>query len=72
MAIVAHYVNKNGDLGIYYFIIFLFIRYTKLILSMLEELLIDFCELVGEHSGENMAEVVWESLVRFGIHGRVS
>ena len=43
-----------------------------LILPVLEELLINFCELVGEHSGENMAEVVWETLVRYGIHGRVS
>ena len=24
-----------------------------------EELLIDFRELIGEHSGENMAEAVW-------------
>ncbi|KAJ6524012.1 hypothetical protein B0H19DRAFT_881884, partial [Mycena capillaripes] len=28
----------------------------------LEELLIDFQELIGEHSGENMAEVVWKTL----------
>jgi len=27
-----------------------------------EELLIDFHELVGKHSGENMAEAVWETL----------
>ena len=36
-----------------------------------EELLIDFWELLGEHSGENMAEVVWETLVMYRIEGRV-
>ncbi|KAF9492760.1 hypothetical protein BDN71DRAFT_1377804, partial [Pleurotus eryngii] len=28
-----------------------------------EELLIGFWEIDGEHSGENLAEVVWETLV---------
>ncbi|GLB44045.1 putative protein dimerization activity [Lyophyllum shimeji] len=37
----------------------------------LEELLIDFRELVGEHSGENMAKVVWETLELYGLIGRV-
>ena len=36
-----------------------------------EELLIDFRELLGEHSGENMAEAVWETLVMYGIEDRV-
>ena len=36
-----------------------------------EELLIDFRELLGEHSGENMAEAVWETLVMYRIDGRV-
>ncbi|KAF9551875.1 hypothetical protein CPC08DRAFT_610532, partial [Agrocybe pediades] len=36
----------------------------------LEELLIDFRELVGEHSGENMAEAVWETLTTYGIEDR--
>lgn len=38
---------------------------------VLEELLIDFRELPGEHSGENMAEAVWETLVMYGIEGKV-
>ncbi|KAF8812113.1 hypothetical protein BYT27DRAFT_7087987, partial [Phlegmacium glaucopus] len=37
----------------------------------LEELLIDFQELVGEHSGENMAEVVWETLKQYGIENQI-
>ena len=38
----------------------------------IEELLIDFCELSGEHSGENMAQAVWETLTQYGLIGRVS
>jgi hypothetical protein len=37
-----------------------------------EESLIDFRELMGEHSGENMAAAVWETLEKFGLIGRVS
>ncbi|KAJ6574030.1 hypothetical protein B0H10DRAFT_1670719, partial [Mycena sp. CBHHK59/15] len=33
----------------------------------LEELLIDFQELIGEHSGENMADVVWKTLKDYGL-----
>jgi hypothetical protein len=40
-------------------------------LMSLEELLIDFRELEGEHSGENMAEAVWETLTCFGIENQV-
>jgi hypothetical protein len=36
-----------------------------------EELLINFRELIGAHSGENMAEVVWETLELYGLKGRV-
>ncbi|THU97090.1 hypothetical protein K435DRAFT_663241, partial [Dendrothele bispora CBS 962.96] len=38
----------------------------------LVEILIDFRELIGEHSGENMADAVWETLEKFGINNRVS
>ena len=37
-----------------------------------EELLIDFCELVGEHLDENMVEVVWQTLKCYGIEDRAS
>lgn len=46
--------------------------YIDLFLESSEELLIDFRELVGEHSGENMAEAVWETLTQYGIRDRVS
>lgn len=36
-----------------------------------EETLIDFRELQGEHSGENMAEEVWAALQVYGLEGRV-
>ena len=38
----------------------------------LEELLIDFWELIGEHSGENMAEAIWETLMQYDIQDWVS
>ena len=44
--------------------------YIWLILS-LEELLINFQELLGEHSGENMAPVVWSTLEKYGIQNKV-
>jgi hypothetical protein len=38
---------------------------------MVEELLIDFQELIGEHSGDNMAQIVWKTLEDYGLTGRV-
>ena len=38
-----------------------------IIMLLLEELLIDFRELQGEHSGENMAEAVWETLKQYDL-----
>ena len=32
-----------------------------------EELLIDFQELAGEHSGENMAEAAWEMMNQYNL-----
>ena len=43
----------------------------QLTLSNSEELLIDFRELVGQHSGENMAEVVWATMELYGLIGKV-
>jgi len=37
-----------------------------------EELLIDFRELVGTHTGENMAHTVFETMELFGLKGCVS
>ncbi len=36
-----------------------------------EELLVDFQELEGEHSGANMAEAMWEMLTCFKIENQV-
>jgi hypothetical protein len=37
-----------------------------------EELLIDFYELIGQHSGENLASAVYDTLTLYGLQGRVS
>ncbi|KAF4617983.1 hypothetical protein D9613_012957 [Agrocybe pediades] len=39
--------------------------------GVLEELLIDFKELIGEHSGENMAATVWDTLQMYDITHKV-
>ena len=68
LAIVAHYINKSGNLGTF-LLSSLFLVLTHF---SIEELLIDFRELIGEHTGENMAEAVWETLTRYDIRDRVS
>ena len=42
-----------------------------LLIPTTEELLIDFYELIGEHSGENMVAVVWSMLELYGIQNKV-
>ena len=42
-----------------------------LLIFRVEELLIDFRELMGAHSGENMAAVVWSTLELYGIESKV-
>ena len=37
-----------------------------------DELLIDFRELLGEHSGENLAHAVYDTLNTYGLKGRIS
>jgi hypothetical protein len=41
------------------------------LITLPEELLIDFVELKGEHSGENMAEAVWRCMEFYGLSGKV-
>ncbi|KAE9387842.1 hypothetical protein BT96DRAFT_837147 [Gymnopus androsaceus JB14] len=36
-----------------------------------EEILIDFHELPGEHSGDNMADAVWGTLEKYGLVNRL-
>ncbi|KAF8798661.1 hypothetical protein BYT27DRAFT_7122774 [Phlegmacium glaucopus] len=36
-----------------------------------EELLIDFRELIGQHSGENMAAAVWSTLETYNIQSKI-
>ena len=37
----------------------------------LEEVILDFREIVGEHSGENLADAVWSTIEMYGLKGRV-
>lgn len=37
-----------------------------------EEMLLDFRELTAEHSGNNMCDVLWDTLEAYGIEDKVS
>jgi hypothetical protein len=39
--------------------------------DFIEEVLIDFKEIVGAHTGENMANLVWETMILYGLKGKV-
>jgi len=69
MVIIAYYVNKDGCLGMY--ILSLITSNSNTGIDA-EELLIDFQELIGKHSGENMADAIWETLIMYGIEGRIA
>lgn len=70
MAIIAHYITNAGRLGKSSFVCIwvALLRYARLT----EELLIDFRELEGEHSGANLAAATWDTLTSLGIEDRVS
>ena len=62
LVIVAHYVTNKGQLGM--------LPTSSGLLMFIdipEELLIDFQELAGEHSGENMAEAMWETMKQYNL-----
>jgi hypothetical protein len=42
-----------------------------ILFPLAEELLIDFRELIGQHSGENMATAVWSTLETYNIQDKV-
>jgi hypothetical protein len=68
LAIVARYVTNDGELGLS------FVSSLSLTMHLhaVEELLIDFRELIGEHSRENMAEAVWATMELYGLIEKVS
>ncbi|KAJ6566532.1 hypothetical protein B0H19DRAFT_940572, partial [Mycena capillaripes] len=68
MAIVIHYIGNDGRLGMYY----PGTLYACCLTFFAEECLIDFQELLGAHSGENMADAVWKTVDKFGLRRRVS
>jgi hypothetical protein len=41
------------------------------LIHIADELLIDFRELIGKHSGENMAETAWATMEQYNLVGRV-
>jgi hypothetical protein len=39
---------------------------------MTEEVLVDFREIIGEHSGKNLADIVWQIISMYNIQDKVS
>ena len=64
-----HYVTNDWELSNICCLHIL--QYTDYLL-IAEELLIDFRDIIGEHSSANMAHAVYETLCSFGLKGRVS
>jgi hypothetical protein len=69
LAIIAYYVSNDGELGLSF--ISSLNCFTHLH-AVTEELPIDFQELIGEHSGENMAEAIWATMELYGLIRKVS
>ena len=68
LAIVAHYMTNDGKLGMSIILSHNLVRYLR---PLTEELLIDFRELISEHSGENMAEAIWATMELYGLVRKV-
>jgi hypothetical protein len=66
-----HYVTNDWELGNICGCLRIF-QCADYLLLIAEELLIDFRDIIGEHSGANMAHTVYETLCSFGLKGRVS
>lgn len=67
LAIVMHYVNADWELGVWQ--LHSSICVLILMLPFIEEILIDFCELISDHLGENLATAVWDILDLYGLKG---
>ena len=64
-----HYITNEWELGK---VVSVSMFHNTLNAIYLEELLIDFCELIREHSSTNLAPTVYETLSFFGLKGQVS
>ena len=67
LAIVLHCVGNDGRLRLSS----ICSQSARSLTLILEECLIDFIELHGAHTGENMADAIWQSLKSYGLIGKV-
>ena len=67
------YFTTSQRIGTLVYIFFLFQSKVYFLANWVaEEVLIDFQEIIGKHSGENLAHAVWETLELYGLKGHVS
>jgi hypothetical protein len=67
-----HYALHNEQLVPQYDIYTYFYYFKHNTLKSPEELLIDFCEVIGEHSGENMAHAIYDTMKMYNLRGKVN
>jgi hypothetical protein len=69
MAIVARYVTNDWELGTSG----MSAAFAVHLLTALstEETLLDLKEVPGKHSGENLADAIWDTLEQYGLLGKV-
>jgi len=68
LGIIMHYVTNTYELGE----LLIVICYGDIYLYNIEECLIDFCEVIGEHSGVNITASVYKAISELGLKGCVS
>jgi hypothetical protein len=66
-----HYVTEDWELGNQLISSSSMSRHLTECCDFIEEVLIDFREIVGEHSGRNLADAVWETIECYGLKGKV-
>lgn len=71
LAIVIHYVTNNWELGKTICIVCYHDKVTLACKMFLEEMLLNFRELTSEHLGENMSNVIWDTLETYRIEDQV-
>ena len=66
--------NKDPFLAIViiFIPIYIILSITLTSLKFPEELLIDFCELIGKHYGANMGHAVHETMKMYNLQGKVN
>lgn len=70
LAIVMTFVSNDDELGASS-VLFVHRNNSDICLNCADEFLIDFREIQGAHTGENMADIVWKTMQLYDLPGKV-